>query len=128
MAGRLTDLDCRRANRLRKIAWKWRFSALLAGSKPSFRGSFGVHAGNPLCFPANFRLRNRLRAWLRRGAQQLRQPHQVVRGGVESEHPADAGGAAVLPQLVGTRAEEHTSELQAPLHLVCPPELDKNKK
>src|SRR4029077_6631315 len=36
-----------------KIACKWRFSALLAGSKPSFRGSFGVRSGNSLCFPAN---------------------------------------------------------------------------
>jgi hypothetical protein len=34
-------------------------------------------------------------AGLSRGAQQLRQPHQIVGGGVQREHPADPCGASV---------------------------------
>src|SRR5690348_17483524 len=35
------------------------------------------------------------------------------------EEDQDAGGGVAADELGGTKSEEHTSELQSPVHLVC---------
>src|SRR5690348_17732963 len=55
--------------------------------------------------------------------------HQVVEGGGERAHlgrPAD--GDRSRRRAVRLRSEEHTSELQSPVHLVCRLLLEKKKK
>src|SRR3989449_7021557 len=52
--------------------------------------------------------------------------HQVVAGGVVAREPGRLGVAA--PLVEGARSEEHTSELQSRLHLVCRLLLEKKKQ
>src|SRR5437763_3135675 len=40
----------------------------------------------------------------------------------------DAGGAGAAAKWVGARSEEHTSELQSPMYLVCRLLLEKKKR
>src|SRR5438876_3768440 len=48
--------------------------------------------------------------------------------GLARVHAGNAGESAVRAGLiVGTRSEEHTSELQSPVHLVCRLLLEKKK-
>src|SRR5690348_17793588 len=60
----------------------------------------------------------------RRLARADRLRHRRVRGG---RHPGLLR-RAVREQHVGHRSEEHTSELQSPVHLVCRLLLEKKKK
>src|SRR2546429_2356746 len=59
--------------------------------------------------------------------------HQLPRAGVESgeplegRHPTVHGGRRVSPAGLDRRSEEHTSELQSRLHLVCRLLLEKKK-
>src|SRR5690348_17397678 len=46
----------------------------------------------------------------------------------ESDAPAAGGSAKPLVHCVAVRSEEHTSELQSPVHLVCRLLLEKKKK
>src|SRR6266581_7649633 len=45
-----------------------------------------------------------------------------------ARRPGHGGPAAVEPPVVHLRSEEHTSELQLPVHLVCRLLLEKKKK
>src|SRR2546422_10247592 len=44
----------------------------------------------------------------------------TVLSGGHADAECDNGGASGVSQSSGIRSEEHTSELQSPLHLVCP--------
>src|SRR2546422_11161701 len=53
-------------------------------------------------------------------------PRELLRGVLEAVLARDAAGA--LKALAAVRSEEHTSELQSRLHLVCRLLLEKKKK
>src|SRR5690348_17533089 len=60
-------------------------------------------------------------------------PVDLVRVTAKRPHAGDrrmdvAAGLVQLRRRVGTRSEEHTSELQSPVHLVCRLLLEKKKK
>src|SRR5437762_10517941 len=56
--------------------------------------------------------------------------HHVLAGGVVRRHDVHVGDALVLHHLAHRlgRSEEHTSELQSPMYLVCRLLLEKKKK
>src|SRR5437762_10596798 len=58
------------------------------------------------------------------GKQEIRQPTRPPPPASRRVPRRDAGGGG----LVGCRSEEHTSELQSPMYLVCRLLLEKKKK
>src|SRR2546422_5686139 len=70
------------------------------------------------------------RSLARRAGVQATQPHddaaQRAIVHVDGARPGDASG--IEPERVAVRSEEHTSELQSRLHLVCRLLLEKKKK
>src|SRR2546422_4211244 len=67
------------------------------------------------------------RSLLRCRAAQLERVHGAVRQH-RTELEGEAGRAPELPHRAHQRSEEHTSELQSRLHLVCRLLLEKKKK
>src|SRR5690348_18372619 len=53
---------------------------------------------------------------------------ELVTTHVKPDSWRDAGGPGTAAFVLGNRSEEHTSELQSPVHLVCRLLLEKKKK
>src|SRR5205809_7808435 len=62
-----------------------------------------------------------------RGISSMVTPKPAIEGHLKTGHRAAARTCVVLPRLYGRRSEEHTSELQSRLHLVCRLLLEKKK-